>query len=578
MEPMKGFLVWAGVFFFSSFVLFVFWFGSFVWDVVIFEWEFFSACGFSMSVLVLTDFLSVLFALTVCFISGCVFVFSVSYMEGDKFGGVFSTLVAAFVAAMNILIFMPNLVFVLLGWDLLGIISFLLVVYYQNSVSVGAGMLTVLLNRIGDVFLVLSIGLSSSAGVWGILGVEQFTSYVTVVGILLVGASMTKSAQIPFSVWLPAAMAAPTPVSALVHSSTLVTVGVYFLFRHYPLLMCVEGLFPVLSKLGCLTLLMGSLGACFEFDIKKLVALSTLSHLGFMVYILSIGYPFLSVFHLLSHALFKSLLFLCAGYYIHIAGSSQDLRQMSGIVWGSSPILVACSLVGLSSLCGVPYLSGFYSKDAILEGSISSVGGVLEVLCLVIGASASCFYSMRFLLYSSFGPLGGFPLSGDFSGGWFVGVPTVLLSLGSIIFSCFMQQAWVGTCEVFNLSFFTKVSLFLVLNLGTIVLVSGSFSNGFGGFVFGVGLSRWVKGLSVILSSMWGFRWCFSSVSGVWFKYGVLAVTSLEMGWMEVIGGQSTGNVLVSAGAKLLIFEGISVLFVLRLTGAFLLALVVLFV
>lgn len=128
------------------------------------EWELFRACGFSLGVLVLVDFLGVLFSFVVCLISGCVFVFRVSYIRGDKFEEVFSTLVASFVVAMNVLIFIPNLVFVLLGWDLLGVVSFLLVVYYQNNSSVGAGMLTVLLNRIGDVFLILSIGLSSVAG------------------------------------------------------------------------------------------------------------------------------------------------------------------------------------------------------------------------------------------------------------------------------------------------------------------------------------------------------------------------------------------------------------------------------
>nr|APA19207.1 NADH dehydrogenase subunit 5 [Solenaia oleivora] len=561
-----GAMVWASVFLFAAVSLLFVWLGGLAHSVFVFEWEFFSACGFSLGVLVLVDFLGVLFSFVVCLISGCVLVFSVDYMSGDKFESLFSVLVASFVVAMNVLIFIPNLVFVLLGWDLLGVVSFLLVIYYQNSSSVGAGMLTVLLNRIGDVFLVLSIGLGSAAGVWGILEVGLFAQYGGVIGVLLVGASMTKSAQVPFSVWLPAAMAAPTPVSALVHSSTLVTVGVYFLFRHYSFLVCMEGLLPALSKVGCLTLLMGSLGACLELDIKKLVALSTLSHLGFMVYVMGIGYPALSVFHLLSHALFKSLLFLCAGVYIHAAGSCQDLRQMSGLAWGSSPLLVACTLAGLSSLCGVPYLSGFYSKDAILEGSISSVSGLVEILCLVVGAGASCFYSMRFLLHSVFGSVNSFPLSGGSDGSFYVSVPIFLLSVGSIVFGYWMQEVWVSIYQTFNLSFFVKIGLFLSLNFGIVILALDNFVPSYGGW-----FDLRIKFVALFLSSLWFFRWCFMSVPGFWLKFSVSAVDGLEMGWMEVIGGQGVGDVSVGFSAKLWGFEALSVLVVLRLVGVFLL-------
>nr|BAB62764.1 NADH dehydrogenase complex 5 [Pronodularia japanensis] len=566
-------LVWASTFLLSCFVLWFIWFGGVISTAVVLEWEFFSACGFSLSVLLLLDFLGALFSFVVCLISGCVFIFSVSYMSGDKFHSLFYSLVAAFVAAMNILILIPNLVFVLLGWDLLGIISFLLVVYYQNSVSVGAGMLTVLMNRIGDVFLVLAIGFSSSAGIWGILEVEQLAGQVVWVGVLLVGAGMTKSAQIPFSVWLPAAMAAPTPVSALVYSSTLVTVGVYFLFRHYHVLMCVNGLLPLLSKVGCLTLLMASLGACLELDIKKLVALSTLSHLGFMVYVLGVGYPVLSVFHLLSHALFKSLLFLCAGHYMHEVGCSQDIRQMSGVGWGSSPLVMACIIIGLNSLCGVPYLSGFYSKDAILEGSMTSFVGALEILCLVVGAGASCLHAMRLLLYSIFGPLGGLPLVGESGVSGFVAFPVLLLALGSICFSYVMQQAWAEASLSFSLSFLAKVGLFLALNLGVVILATSVLGFGYsGGSLYG-GFSSRLMAVKLFLSSMWFFRWWSFAVPGVWFSCGSLTVSAMEMGWMEVIGGRGVGGSFVGLGSKLWVMEGISVLNMLRLAGGVLLVL-----
>lgn len=180
--------------------------------------------------------------------------------------------------------------------------------------------------------------------------------------VMLILAAITKRAQIPFSAWLPAAIAAPTPVSALVHSSTLVTAGVYLIIRFHHLL----GANFFLLYVGCLTIFMSGLGANFEIDLKKIIALSTLSQLGVIIFTLSLGLIELAFFHLLSHALFKSLLFLCAGVYIHGAGDCQDIRLLGGVM-KSIPVrslfFGCCSL----SLCGFPFLSGFYSKDLILE-------------------------------------------------------------------------------------------------------------------------------------------------------------------------------------------------------------------
>nr|QDH07445.1 NADH dehydrogenase subunit 5 [Pilsbryoconcha exilis] len=570
-------LVLGGSLLVGSFLLLCILLGGMIVGVFVLEWEFFGACGFAMSVLVLVDLPSVLFSSVVCLIGGCVFVFSASYMEGDKFEGVFYCLVFVFVMAMNTLIFIPNLVFVLVGWDILGIVSFFLVIYYQSSYSVSAGMLTVLMNRIGDVFLVLSIGLGSEAGFWGDLWTKNFLGSLSVVLVLLIGASMTKSAQVPFSSWLPAAMAAPTPVSALVHSSTLVTVGVYFLFRHYCLLVSVDGLLSFLSKIGCVTLLMGSLGACAEIDMKKLIALSTLSHLGFMVYILGIGYPIVGFFHLLSHALFKSLLFLCAGSYIHMAGSCQDLRQMAGTGWGSSPSLVSCTVVGFNSLCGVPYLSGFYSKDAILEGAISSGVGSLEVLCLVVSAMASCYYSARLLSWSIFGSFGGGGLVCGFCESSLVVVPISLLALGGIMVGHMVHEVWVGVYEVFLLSFWVKMSLFVVLNLGNIVMSSDGDNHGYPSWLKFCKSVDCLSAFMAFFGGMWFLRWLHYPLFSPWFSGSALMVGVVEMGWMEVMGGSGVGVSFVSPSVGLHMFEGVSVFHVLRFTVAVLFLVVLVF-
>jgi NADH-ubiquinone oxidoreductase chain 5 len=182
------------------------------------------------------------------------------------------------------------------------------------------------------------------------------------VAVLIILAAMTKRAQMPFSAWLPAAIAAPTPVSSLVHSSTLVTAGVYLLIRFRFLIRRNNFLLYV----GVLTILMAGLSANFECDLKKIIALSTLRQLGLMIMVIGVNLKDLSFFHLMTHAIFKSLLFLCAGVFIHSYGEIQDIRLISGLIRGlpiSSFYFIACSI----ALCGFPFLSGFYSKDLILE-------------------------------------------------------------------------------------------------------------------------------------------------------------------------------------------------------------------
>merc|ERR1719347_256241 len=189
---------------------------------------------------------------------------------------------------------------------------------------------------------------------------------------------MTKRAQIPFSAWLPAAIAAPTPVSALVHSSTLVTAGVYLLIRFRSVL---EGTVVQtgLLLLASLTMFMAGLGANFETDLKKIIALSTLSQLGVIMRVLALGFPDLAFFHLLAHALFKALLFICAGSIIHRVKDYQDIRIMGGLVY-HIPLTSICINLANLALCGTPFLAGFYSKDIILEVAfISSINSIIFI-------------------------------------------------------------------------------------------------------------------------------------------------------------------------------------------------------
>lgn len=316
----------------------------------------------------------------------------------------FIRLVLLFVISMVSLLFISDLVRLLLGWDGLGITSFCLVVYYQNNKSLGAGMVTALTNRIGDVFILVSISLLVCEGSWALYGME--TVYLRrLVGLILLLASVTKSAQVPFSSWLPAAIAAPTPVSSLVHSSTLVTAGVYLLCRSYAVLRRRGSAIDLLKLMRLFTLVMAGRSALMEIDLKKVIALSTLSQLRIMMFSISIGIPYVGFFHLVSHATFKALLFLCAGAVIHRNFNYQDIRVVSQR-WRKLPVSSACFMVANLSLCGCPFLRGFYSKDLIIELRIMSGDSLVLYFMLFLGTLFTSLYSFRVGMYVLFGERG----------------------------------------------------------------------------------------------------------------------------------------------------------------------------
>nr|ARH54501.1 NADH dehydrogenase subunit 5 [Micrambe villosus] len=359
---------------------------------------------------ILLDWMSLLFMSFVLFISSMVIFYSMDYMEGELSINRFILLVVLFVLSMMLLIISPNLISILLGWDGLGLVSYCLVIYYQNIKSFNAGMLTALTNRIGDVALLMSIAWFLNFGSWNyIYYLEFFKSsfYMQLISLLVLVAAMTKSAQIPFSSWLPAAMAAPTPVSSLVHSSTLVTAGVYLLIR-FNLCFMLE-LKMIFLIFASLTMFMSGLGANFEYDLKKVIALSTLSQLGLMMSILALGDSLLSFYHLLTHALFKALLFMCAGNMIHNLGNCQDIRYM-----GSSLNLMplTCTFFNISnfSLCGLPFLSGFYSKDLIVEFMSMNYLNIFIYVIFYLSIGLTVMYSIRLSYYTLIGKNNMLPL------------------------------------------------------------------------------------------------------------------------------------------------------------------------
>lgn len=368
--------------------------------IILLEWEIISFSSITIIISILLDWISLLFIIFVFLISSVVIYYRKRYIRSELNLIRFIILVLLFVFSIILLIISPNIIRILLGWDGLGLVSYCLVIYYQNLKSYNAGILTALRNRIGDVLILLSISWIINYGSWNYIFYLEFINNdweIAIIGRLIIIASITKSAQIPFSSWLPAAMAAPTPVSALVHSSTLVTAGVYLLIR-FNILLLDMFFFKLLLLLSGLTIFIAGISANYEFDLKKIIALSTLRQLGLIIRILSIGFPDLAFFHLLTHAMFKALLFMCAGVIIHIINDTQDIRFIGGIRL-YIPLTSLCINISNIALCGIPFLAGFYSKDLILELVRFRNLNLRIFFLYYISTGLTIFYTFRLTIY-----------------------------------------------------------------------------------------------------------------------------------------------------------------------------------
>lgn len=367
------------------------------------EWEILQTNSTNLHLPILIDPRGLIFSATVFLISANVMWFSTTYMSGELNLRRFTILVNLFITSMNLLIFIPNLLCLLIGWDGLGLVSFLLVIFYQNHKSHAAGIITALSNRIGDVILLISISWAFHIDSWNLFSLNYHNSH-RLLWITIILAAITKRAQMPFSAWLPAAIAAPTPVSALVHSSTLVTAGVFLLYRFHPLLSQFDSYFKTLVIISSITILIAGIVAITEIDIKKIIALSTLRQLGVIIFRLACNLPYLTFIHLITHALFKACLFICAGNLIHMHHHSQDLRLMGNSSW-QAPVTSSCIIISNIALCAMPFIAGFYSKDIIIESAFSTQINFVIFMILNIATALTALYSLRLTKFVFISPI-----------------------------------------------------------------------------------------------------------------------------------------------------------------------------
>ena len=367
-------------------------------------WTWLKAGDFEAGLSLLVDPLSMLMMLVVSGVGSLIVAYSIGYMDGEDEERRFFAYMAFFVFSMLLLVEGANLVLLLAGWGLVGLASYLLIGFHHDRPSaIAAAKKAFVMNAVGDAAMVLAIfllfwqtGVVDFAGVFERVD-ELPTTVVTLAALGLLGGAVAKSAQLPLQTWLPDAMEGPTPVSALIHAATMVTAGVYLLVRLHPIYEAAEFVQQFAAGIGAVTLLVAGLIALVQTDIKRVIAYSTMSQIGYMFLGAGIAAYGNAMFHLMTHAFFKALLFLAAGIVIHALAGEQDIRKMGGLR-DALPRTYWFMLIGSLALAGIFPFAGFWSKDSILASALATGGyGLVLFVAGLIGAFLTGLYTFRMI-------------------------------------------------------------------------------------------------------------------------------------------------------------------------------------
>jgi NADH-quinone oxidoreductase subunit L len=412
-------------------------------------WTWLSAGQYNFGLTLLTDQLSVMMMLIVTGVGSLIVAYSVGYMDGENEERRYFAYMSLFVFSMLLLVQSGNLLLLLAGWGMVGLSSYLLIGFYQEKPeAIVAAKKAFIMNAFGDATMALALFLIiQQTGQLDFAGVFAASPHggtiANLIALGLLGGAVAKSAQVPLHTWLPDAMEGPTPVSALIHAATMVTAGVYLIVRCNPLFMDAPKVQDTAAALGALTLLMAGLIAIVQVDIKRVIAYSTMSQIGYMFVGAGIGAYSAAMFHLMAHAFFKALLFLGAGIIIHALSGEQDIRRMGGLA-RRLPHTRTAFLIGSLALVGLPPLTGFFSKDAIIDETLTrgGFGYVLFAAC-VIGTFFTGLYAFRLYFRVFYGEESAFAkehlhrppgrLEGPLSMIWTVTVLTVLSAFAGFL-------------------------------------------------------------------------------------------------------------------------------------------------
>lgn len=351
------------------------------------------------------DQLTVSLGLAVIYCSTLIHIYTIDYLKADPHNQRFFSYLSAFTFGMLVLICGGNFFVMFVGWEAIGVVSYLLINYYFTRIQANkSAILAFTMNRGGD--MLMSIGFFSLFALFSSLNYSQVFALVpymnetaiTIIAFLLLGGALAKSANIPLHSWLPGSMEAPTPVSALLHAATLVTAGIYLLLRSSPILEYSPNVLLVITIIGSSTAFFAATCGLLQNDLKRIIAFSTISQLGYMMMAVGLSQYNIALMHTVNHAFFKALLFLGAGAVIHAFADEQDVRKMGGLI-KFLPITYSVMLVGTLSLLATPYLTGFYSKDIILELAFGqySFKGMYGYILGTLTAGITAFYSFRLI-------------------------------------------------------------------------------------------------------------------------------------------------------------------------------------